>query len=78
MSHIYKGEDWMQADDGKPGTTWNPTRSQEQARVNRLYAEGKISRNDWSDRTDELGKVERWSASGRKVSSKGTATNAAL
>jgi len=66
MSRIYQGDDWMNADNGKPGATFEPTRAQEQARIDREFGEGLITRERWSFQTDELSRTERWTAQGKR------------
>lgn len=42
----------------------NPTRMEEQRRINDLYASGKMSREEWSKIYDELSSP-RWTAEGK-------------
>lgn len=45
------------------------TRAEAQAEIDRLYAESKIDREEWSRRFDELSS-NRWGAEGRKLAIK--------
>lgn len=40
------------------------TRAEEQRRINDLYASGKITREEWSERYDELSSL-KWTAEGK-------------
>lgn len=42
----------------------NPTRMEEQRRINDLYASGQMSREEWSKLYDELSS-SRWTAEGK-------------
>lgn len=42
----------------------NPTRMEEQRRINDLYASGKMSQEEWSKLYDELSSP-RWTAEGK-------------
>lgn len=42
----------------------NPTRMEEQRKIDDLYASGEISQEDWSKRFDELSS-SRWNAQGK-------------
>jgi hypothetical protein len=45
------------------------TREEEQKRINDLYAYGKITKEDWSSKFDELSS-SRWTAKGKVIESK--------
>lgn len=61
MSTVYIDDEWKYCgDDSKP-----PTRAEEQARIDREYALGRMSREEWSKRFDELGNPEIWISEGK-------------
>lgn len=62
MSQIYQGDEWKRCGESPQAPR---TRTEEQAHINSLYARGKITRIEWSQRTDELSNMRKWSAEGR-------------
>ncbi len=62
MSRVFEGDEWKYTDGPQP----NPTRAEEQSRINSEYAAGKISRSQWSTAFDILSNVEIWGVKGRK------------
>jgi len=47
----------------------SPTREEEQAKINALYAYGKITKEEWSAKFDELSS-SRWTAKGKVIEPK--------
>ena len=43
----------------------NRTRAEEQRRINDLYIDGKLTRDEWREKTDELSDLGRWTSKGR-------------
>jgi hypothetical protein len=61
MSKIYEGEEWKNV----KTPVSKPTRAEEQARINTEYCNGRMSREEWLRRTDELSDLLKWNARGR-------------
>ena len=61
MSKIYEGEEWKTVKTPE----WKPTRAQEQARINTEYCNGRMERDEWARRTDELSEVSKWTSAGK-------------
>jgi len=59
MSKVYYDEHAKNADDVPL------TRAQQQERLDFDYAHGKLTREQWSERTDELSDTTKWNAEGR-------------
>jgi len=43
----------------------NPTRNQEQIRIDTEYARSRMSWEEWRERTEELSNSQKWDAKGR-------------
>lgn len=69
MSKVYYDDEWKRAKDpveiAPPIPKANPTRAQEQARIDNLYGNGLIEREEWLERTAELSDPLKWSAEGK-------------
>ena len=56
------GDEWMHA----PEPAEKSTRAQEQSRLNRDFARGKISREQWDAGFEELSNLDVWGPEGRR------------
>ena len=61
MSKIFEGDEWKYA----KAPEFKPTRAQEQARIDTEYCNGRMERDEWLRRTDELSDVSKWTATGK-------------
>ena len=61
---VYDGDEWKTAKYEAPVVS-KLTRAQEQARIDILYAENKITHEQWSISTEALGNAELWTAKGK-------------
>jgi hypothetical protein len=66
MNKVWKGDDWKSADTG-PEKPKPRTRLEEMHYIDMEYAYGRIDREEWSRRFDELGDPRLWNAAGRVV-----------
>ena len=62
MSKIWNGDEWKYCDNGKEP---EPTRAQEQSRIDVEYCNGRMERSEWLTRTDELSDVSKWVSTGK-------------
>ena len=63
MSQIYHDDEWKR----EPIATKSKgrTRQQEQAHIDTEFCNGRMTREQWSAKFDELSNLERWRAEGR-------------
>jgi len=66
MSEIYSGDEWKRVKSPED----KPTRAQEQSRIDIEYCNGRMERDEWIKRTDELSDISKWNASGKIPSAK--------
>jgi hypothetical protein len=61
-NHTLEGDEWkrQRIEKRKP-----ITRAEEQERINKAYRWGKMDREEWSQRTDDLSDPLKWTAEGR-------------
>jgi hypothetical protein len=62
MNKVYHDEEWKRQ---IPTAKKPPTRAEEQSRINEERAAGRMSREEWSRRFDELSDVRAWNAEGK-------------
>lgn len=64
MSRTYHDDEWKHCEEEPPAVPVR-TRAQEQAFIDQAYGCGRISREEWSKRFDELSRIDEWDAGGR-------------
>lgn len=60
---VFPGDEWKH--DAGP-TKAGPTRAEEQARINALYATGRMTLAAWRDRSAELSEPLKWDSEGKR------------
>lgn len=61
MSKVYEGDERKRCGGKEAGRT----RAAEQAHIDTEFCNGRMSREEWRKRTDELSELTKWSVSGR-------------
>lgn len=61
--NVYEGDTWKNTP--TPVETHNPTRAQEQARIDTEYYNGRMGLAEWRTLTDELSEPTKWCGKGR-------------